>query len=401
MIDAPGRAEERYLEEGSRLMDERDTIGGRSQPDRPRRRAVRTWSWLGAIIVVGLVCTLTAARQPATSAADPPPSSGSAGPAAVHALARLEPASGLVIVGARPGARIERIRVAAHDKVQPGAVLAILEGHAQAEAQLALALAQKARAEHQRAVKKQQLVLEREQADKLRAARLESAGRVFGAKQRWNEIAALYKQLMDDKSLPARDRFEIMLRNFEAESQNLRGEQEIKAFEVAQPLIGKQRELEDDELGDKGPDQDLLDRQVEAARVGVALAEVRAPRAGEVLELLAHEGEVSSGPLLLFGDTSAMVAVAEVFQADVLRVQVGDPATVQVLDRAEAGKVTAVGIVVGKNQLNSLDPRALQDRRVVKVTVQLDDPAAARRLISMEVDVAIRAGAAAGTSAAR
>jgi HlyD family secretion protein len=304
------------------------------------------------------------------------------------------------MIGARPGARIQRIAVAQGDRVQAGAVLAILEGHDQAEAQLAVALAQKARAEHHRAVKKQQLALEREQADKLQAARLQMAPRVLAARQRWSEIAGLFKQLAEDKTLPPRDRLEILLKNHDAEVQNLRGEQELKAIEIAQQIVPRQRKLEDEELEGKGPDQDLLDRQVDLARSGIRAAEVRAPRAGEVLDLMAHEGEVSSGPLLLFGDTAAMAAIAEVFQADAPRVRVGDPATVQVLGQTVAGKVTAVGGVVARNQLTSLDPRALQDRRVVKVTVQLDDPAPARRLVNMEVDVAIDVGAGEAPGAA-
>ena len=61
-----------------------------------------------------------------------------------------------------------------------------------------------------------------------------------------------------------------------------------------------------------------------------------------------------------------MVATAEVYQADVPRLKVGDAATVQVLEQSVTGKVTRIGSVVGKNQLVSLDPRALQDRRVVR-----------------------------------
>jgi hypothetical protein len=50
----------------------------------------------------------------------------------VHALARLEPAGGLIVGGARPGIRIERVLVAAGDLVQASQPLAILEGQAEA-----------------------------------------------------------------------------------------------------------------------------------------------------------------------------------------------------------------------------------------------------------------------------
>ena len=90
------------------------------------------------------------------------------------------------------------------------------------------------------------------------------------------------------------------------------------------------------------------------------------------------------------GDLSAMVAIAEVFQSDVPRLRTGDPATVQVLEQAVTGKVTRIGTIVAKNQLTNLDPRALQDRRVVKVTIRLDDPVLAARFVNMEVEAAIK-----------
>ena len=316
----------------------------------------------------------------------------------MHALARLEPTSGLIIVGARPGARIDRIEVGPADSVTPGQVLAILEGHNQARAQLALAEAQKTRALHQRSLQKQKLALEREQFDRLQKSKLESAMRVFSSKQRFDEITKQYKELHE--TLKGKDRFDVELRYFEAETQNLRGELEIKSYQIAQELVPRQRKLEDGELDEKGPDLDLLDRQTDLARAGLAQTEVRAPIRGRVLELLAHAGEVSGGPLLAMGDLSAMVATAEVFQTDIPRLRTGDPATVELLDQTVTGKVTLIGSMVGKNQLTNLDPRALQDRRVVKVTISLDNPALAARFVNMEVEAAIKPGAGSASESA-
>jgi len=361
------------------------------------RQARRAVPWLlPALVLVAAIDiqrSLSARQSGSPGAGQSAP--GDPAPAgAIHALARLEPASGLVVVGARPGARIDRIMAAQGDLVKPGQVLAILEGHDQALAQLALAEAQKQRGEHQRSLQKQKLALEREQFDRLQKAKLQSAQRVFGSKQRWSEIESLYKQLAADKNLPARDRLDIMIRYYQAETENLRGELEVKSFEIAQTIVPDQRKLEDRELGDKGPDIDLLDRQIDLARTALSQTEVKAPIGGRALEILAHAGEVSSGPLLELGDLSVMVATAEVYQADVPRLKVGDAATVQVLDRTVTGKVSRIGSVVGKNQLVSLDPRALQDRRVVKVTIGLEAPELARRLVNMEVDVAIAPSAA-------
>ncbi|MBV8310586.1 MAG: HlyD family efflux transporter periplasmic adaptor subunit [Planctomycetaceae bacterium] len=351
------------------------------------------WFWLSIALI--FFCTWlnnhVSARQSETTGSGGQLTGPPVEPGDVHALARLEPASGLIIVGARPGARIERIEVGPAASVTPGQVLAILEGHDQALAQLALAEAQKTRALHQRSVQKQKLALQREQFDKLQKSKLESAMRVFSSRQRFDEITKLYKELQP--TLQGKDRFDLELRYFEAETQSLRGELEIKSYQIAQELAPRQRELEDEELGEKGPDLDLLDRQMDVARAELAQTEVRAPLGGRVLELMAHAGEVSSGPLLAMGDLSAMVATAEVFQADIPRLRTGDPATVQVLDQAVTGKVTLIGSIVGKNQLTNLDPRALQDRRVVKVTIGLDDPVLAARFVNMQVEAAIKPGA--------
>ena len=183
------------------------------------------------------------------------------------------------------------------------------------------------------------------------------------------------------------------------EAQNLRGELEVKSFEIAQQLAPKQRQLEDEELADTNPDLELLDRQIELARASLAETEIKAPIKGQVLEVLAHAGEISSGAVLAMGDLAAMVATAEVDQADVPRLKLGDAASVQVLDQAVAGKVTRIGSVVGKNQLTNIDPRALQDRRVLKVTIALDQPEPARRFVNMEVDVTIKPGGGAVAAA--
>ncbi len=277
--------------------------------------------------------------------------------------------------------------------------MAILEGHEEALARLALAEGQKTHALHKRSVEKQKLALEREQFDRVQKSKLESAMRVFSSKQRFDEITKLYKGLQE--TLKGKDRFDLELRYFEAETQNLRGELEIKSYQIAQELVPPPAQAGGRRAGEKGTDLDLLDRQIDLARAGLAQVEVRAAQGGQILELLAHAGEVSSGPLLAMGYLSAMVAQAEVFQTDIPRLQIGDLATVHVLDQEITGKVTRIGLIAGKNLLTNVDPRALQDRRVVKVVIGLDSPALAARFVNMEVEVAIKPGpAGAGRAAA-
>ena len=317
----------------------------------------------------------------------------------IHALARLEPASGLILVGSRPGARIEQIAVGQGDKVASGQLLAVLEGHDQATVQVALAEAQKARAIHQRELKKQKLALERQQLDKLQKARLESAGRVLASKALFDEITAQYKELLP--AAKGRERFDLERDYLQIENQNLKDSLEVRSIQIAQELAPRQRNLEDEELGDKSPDLDLLDRQIELARAGLAQTEVHAPGGGQVLEVAAHAGEIGSGPLFTMGDLTAMAAIAEVFQSDVTRLTIGDAASVRVLERPVAGKVSRIGTMVARNQLANLDPRALQDRRVVKVTIRLDEPTLAAKLVNMEVEAVISPAGAVAASVPR
>jgi HlyD family secretion protein len=325
------------------------------------------------------------------SKAVPAPRPAAAARVEVHALAQLAPEAGLINVGARPGVRIDQVAVKEGDEIAGGAVVAVLEGHAQAQLQLALAEAQKKAADHQRALGRDRLAVERQGEDRLRKDRLDTHQQLVDlARKRVKAATDIYgkigKPLQDN---PAQ-RHELDLGFYAAEAEAIKAEIGLKELQVSQDLIAQRRAVEDRQLADSGPDTDVLNRQIELARANLDQTRVLAPRAGRILEITAHVGEVSSGPILTLGDVSAMVAVAEVYQSDVPEVKVGDPAEVIVLGKAHPAKVTKISRLVGKNSLASLDPRAPQDRRVVAVTIKLDDAAAAADYVNMEVEVKIR-----------
>jgi HlyD family secretion protein len=325
-----------------------------------------------------------------------PETSRAAASSEVRALAHLEPESGAIEVGARPGLRVEKLSVAEGQDVKAGDLLAVLEGHEQRERQLALAEAQKAQVIHQRTVKRRTLAIERDVFDQTQKAKLDAASRIaFMANKRFDENTKLYKTL--GAALQGKDRLEADLRYFESEVQNIKAKLEKDMLEIAQRSVVSQRKEEDEELGDKHPDLDVLDRQIELARADLASAEVRAPISGRVLAVSVHPGEMSLGPLLTMGDLRTMVARAEVFQTNVLDVAVGDTAEVLILGRTVAGEVTRVGAIVARNRITSVDPAELADRRVVEVVVRLADPVLAARLVNMQVEVAIRKKATAGS----
>ena len=342
-----------------------------------------------AIAVVSSSASLHMASSPTARAQEDAKSKASR--PQVHALGRVEPSTGLIVVGSRPGARIVEIRVSPGDAIKEGQVLAVLEGHDQAEAQLALAELQKAQAEHRRATQKEKFAIERAQLDAAHAARLATATQVADIlKKKFDESSVLYKTL--GGTLSGRDKLDADSKYIELQIQSLRATLDKTLLDVEQSGFAKQRGLEDEQLAPSNPEYQLADRQIELARAGLAQTEVTAPRAGTVLDVLAHAGEVGSGPLLRMGDLSAMVVVAEVYQTDVARLRIGDRTTVDVLGKSVAGKVERIGSIVGRNQIMNIDPRSLQDLRVVDVRIALDDAEPASHLINLEAEVAITPG---------
>jgi HlyD family secretion protein len=364
-------------------------------------------------VVLALLGVLGLAWPPATALAQTAGQSGETVPRSqVRALARLEPESGVIVIGARPGARIEKVAVAEGEDIQPGKLLAVLEGHDQRARQLALAEAQRDAARFQRRLRREQLALERARFDRLKQTRLDGLRfTVSDLKSKVGPAAQASKGEQDSKTKGSQVKAassplgggmvppivqDMLAAQLRAEL--VKTEVQLKELEVSLELLDRQRKFEDEQVADDTPDAVVLDRQIELARADLAQSEVRAPAAGRVLAVLARAGEVSSGPLLTLGDLGSMVARAEVFQTDVLDVTAGDPAEVTILGRSVAGEVLRVGTTVGKNTIISLDPTALADRRVVEVVVRLADPALAARLVNMQVEVAIRKKARAETA---
>jgi HlyD family secretion protein len=330
-------------------------------------------------------------KAPTSSKASPP----LGGRTEVRALARLLPESGLIAVGARPGARVEAIKVKAGDTVSAGDVLAVLEGHAEAQAQLALAEEQKRQAEFDRKRKRDELALERESFDEDSKDRLDVMKKMIAEQTKnLNQLAATRAALANPSANTSWVRLadqDYVMNQVQVDILKL--DAQYKELNKKVRYLPRQRAIEDRELADDNPAWALLDRKVALTRAHVDQALIKAPGSGEVLDVLVHEGEISSGPLLYVGDLSAMTARAEVYQQDAGNVLVGDAADVFLFGRGLPGEVVQIGKVVLPNQITSLEPTARVDRRVVAVTVRLKDPSDVTKYVNMQVEVAIRPSA--------
>jgi HlyD family secretion protein len=333
-------------------------------------------------------------REPSsssTSRAVAGPAPATAEGATVHALARLEPVGGIVVVGARPGTRIEGVLVAEGDKVKVGQTLGVIEGHEEARCQLALAEARKADAVRRRARERNRLALERDREDRLRRARLVMLDNI---KQSLRREDARFDDRITTFPEEFRTQMKQSLDELKSRLDQLRIEEHKTIFEreqsrIDEDVLSRKRALEDEAVADGGTEDQLLDRQIDLARATLAATTIKAPIAGTVLDVMVHSGEISSGPLLAVGDSSAVEAVAEVDQADIELVGEGDDVSVTILGKPVSGKVTRIGRLVGRNQLTNIDPRMPQDLRVVKVNVRLDRAEPAARLMNLQVEVMI------------
>ncbi len=117
---------------------------------------------------------------------------------------------------------------------------------------------------------------------------------------------------------------------------------------------------------------------------------VRAPFAGRVIDVLRRPGEiVGLEGVLELARIDQMQAIAEVFEADVKRVAVGQKARVRspALNKDMTGTVTRIRPKVQKMDQIGDDPVARKDARIVEVEIKLDDGSAAANLTNLQVEI--------------
>jgi len=129
-----------------------------------------------------------------------------------------------------------------------------------------------------------------------------------------------------------------------------------------------------------------------AAEAELALSEVRAPIAGQVLSLHVRQGErVGADGILELGRTQEMYAIAEVYETDIGRVAAGQRAriTSPALAAELTGVVERIGLMVAKMDVLGTDPVAKTDARVVEVDVRIDEGQDVGALTYLQVKVEI------------
>lgn len=416
----------------------------------------RNWKLLaiaGAMIVAGTGLYLSQRQQaPATvSAAD---SAALVQPKTVTALGRLEPRGAVIQLSAPTssnGNRVDRLLVKEGDRVKAGQVVAILDSHDQlqaalGEAQEQIRLAQVKLMQVKAGAKSGEIVT---QAAKFRQTQVELENdRVSQS----DEISRLQAQWEGDRRAQ-----EATIRRLQASLKNAQSEferyQQLQAqggiskseldskrltLDTAQQQVAEanvilnrinltaQRQISQaqtklqrtiasgnqqvqqanatlDQVKEVRPvdvqvAQVEVDRAIAAAkraRANLDQAYVKAPQDGIVMKIHTHAGEVvsSTDGIVELGQLSQMDAVAEVYQSDFSKVEVGQKASItsDSFPGVLVGTVARTGWKIQRQNVVNTDPSANIDARVAEVHIALDAESSrkATKLTNLQVQVAI------------
>jgi HlyD family secretion protein len=297
----------------------------------------------------------------------------------VVGLARLMPRGDISYVAPPYGAgdaRVAEVLVAEGDVVKQGAMVARLDNQAQLESAILLA-------EANLAVRQATLVQTRAAVENSRNEALASlaqaqsiAAEATASLSRTNDLSAhgVTTQSALDAAIAAE-------------------RQATAAVEKAEATLARYAAAKVEDQ----PDVIVASRNLEAVQAELARAHndlvrsaVVAPISGTVLNIHARPGQKPpTEGLMEMGDTSQMMAEAEIYQDRISLVAIGQPVELvaAALNRTLQGRVATIGLTVGRQGLLSDDTAANTDARVIRVMVELDEAssAIAARFTNLEV----------------
>lgn len=344
--------------------------------------------------------------SPSGGAAD---TGNAASTAPVSALGHIEPEDGLLSLGVATPDRIKKINVREGDSVAERQELVVLEGKELRDLEYKLAKIQerqaKVRLDALTASGEAQIQVEklrREQIEKGEAPdrqALESKIKYLEAQktnaqkdlEHYTAVKDIVAEQTVSKQRLLRDQIDSELDAARKQLTKMRTTQRLSLRLADAQIKAAQAELE---RGQSSFSRDQLQTQLQLAGERLKATELRAPSKGTILHILAHEGELVGGqPILRMADTKKLIVRAEVYETDIARVKVGDEATMSSRifagEDALKGKVKWISHTVGKAHEVALDPRAVVDRRVVEVKIELPPNKRAADYIGHQVHVTI------------
>lgn len=130
------------------------------------------------------------------------------------------------------------------------------------------------------------------------------------------------------------------------------------------------------------------------AQTDLNQAYIKAPIAGQILKINTKNGEkISDNGIADLAQTDQMVAVAEIYQTDIGKIKMGQPAVItgQAFAGELRGIVSEIGLQVNRQNVFSNQPGENLDRRVIEVKIRLnpEDSKRVAGLSNLQVQTAI------------
>lgn len=336
----------------------------------------------------------------------------------ITALGRLEPQTEVSQLSAPvtlDGDRIVEILVKQGDKVKKGQIVAILDSRdrlqaALGEAKQKVSVAQSRLAQVKAGAKIGEIQAQESTIVRLQAelrgevaaqdaaiARLQSelrnARSEFTRNQQLHQEGAISNSVIDSKRLVL-ESAEARLR--EASSGQNRTVDTLQAqISEAKATLSRIAEVRPVDVQAAQTDVDSAIAAVKRTETELAQAYVRAPMDSQILKIHARLGEkIGDSGIADLGQTDQMVAVAEVYQTDITKIQLGQQATItgQAFSGELRGTVSQIGLQVNRQNVFSNQPGENLDRRIieVKIRLNLEDSKQVTGLTNLQVQTAIQ-----------
>ena len=336
----------------------------------------------------------------------------------VTALGRLEPEAEVIRISAPLNLnddRVAKLLVKEGDRVKAGFVVAILDSRDRLEDALQQAKQQvrvtQARLAQVKAgaktgeIQAQQATIIRLRAELKQGIAAQNAtiarwqSEVRNASSEYNRFEQLYRDgaisssNLDGKRLSA-ETAQAQLREAIAAQNRIKETLQAEINE-ARATLSRIAEIRPTDVKAAQAEVDNADSALKQAQTNLEQAYIKAPMAGQILKIHTRIGEkISDSGIADFGQTSQMVAVAEVYQTDISKVQLGQQAeiTSQAFSGEIRGKVSQIGLQVNGQNVFSNQPGENMDRRVIEVKIRLnpEDSKRVAGLTNLQVQTAIK-----------
>ena len=318
----------------------------------------------------------------------------------VTALGRLEPSGEIVEISPSSsieGNRIEELLVKQGDEIEKGQIIAVLDSRDRLEAALKQAeeqvrvrqaiLAQVKAGAKTGEIQAQHAAIARLEAERDNniAAQTATVSRLEAELSNAQREYQRYETLYQDGAISASERDSKYLTLATAKEQLAEAQANLNRIRSSQQQQIAEAQATLNKIAEVRPvDIEVAAAEVREAQAAVATAKaerdrayIKSPQPGTVIKILTRPGEVVAGEegIVRIGQINQMYAVAEVYESDIGKVKIGQPATITSKAIAEklTGTVKSIGLEVERQQVVNTDPTANIDAKVVEVKVKLDE----------------------------